>query len=361
MAEKIKILYVDDEINNLISFNASFRLDFNILTAENTTKAEALLAEHPDIRIVFSDQRMPDKTGVEFLSEIRYRYPNPIRILLTAYADLSTVIGAINKGNIFRFVSKPWIEAEILSAIEEANKFYLANSMLIVKNEELQLAYDELDKFAYSVSHDLREPLSSILSAVRLAREFDSLTDIHDLLKLMEKSVIKLNAFILSLHDYYATQRGELTIRDISLEVLANYFYDMYNVNANTAGVNFRLSFHQDGPFRGDDVSLKLIINNLLSNAFRYQRTDIEDKWVSLNLTANQNKAVITISDNGIGISAHHLQGIYKPFYKASFENGGAGLGLFNVKSALAKLSGEISVNSVEGEGTSFTITIPGK
>ncbi len=82
---------------------------------------------------------------------------------------------------------------------------------------------------------------------------------------------------------------------------------------------------------------------------------------VSLDVSAKDNKAIFTISDNGVGIPNQHLEGIFNPFYRASFEAGGAGLGLYNAKSALAKLSGEISVSSIEGEGTTFTVTIPGK
>lgn len=361
MSEKIKILYVDDELNNLISFKAAFRFDYHIYTADNTEAAFELLTAHPDIRIVFSDQRMPDKTGVEFLSEIRNRFPRPIRILLTAYADLETVVEAINKGHIFRFVRKPWIEAEIMSAIEEGNKFYVATSMLSVKNEELQLAYNELDKFAYSVSHDLREPLSGILSAIHLARQFDSVKDMQDLLRLMEKSVTRLNAFILSLHDYYATQRGELMIMDIDFKSLLEGLKDIYTVYANANGVEFNVSLEQDGTFRSDEVSLKLILNNLLSNAFKYQRKEEVNKFISLTVNASDREVRIVVKDNGVGIAEQHVEEIFNLFYRANYDEDGAGIGLYNVKSALAKLNGKVDVSSVPGEGTTFSITIPGK
>ncbi|HTH83395.1 MAG TPA: response regulator, partial [Mucilaginibacter sp.] len=171
MAEKIKVLYIDDEMDNLTGFKATLRLDYQVFTAVNVPGAMEYLVKHPDIRVIFCDQRMPVKTGVEFFEEIRGTFPLPVRILLTAYTDIESVIDAINRGNIFRFVKKPWAEADIISAIEEANKFYQTNSMLSVKNDELQKAYSELDKFAYSVSHDIRGPLSGILGAINVARE----------------------------------------------------------------------------------------------------------------------------------------------------------------------------------------------
>ncbi|RZL33918.1 MAG: response regulator, partial [Pedobacter sp.] len=85
MSEKIKILYLDDELNNLIGFKATLRLDYIIYTAQNPSEAHAYLDKHPDIRVIFCDQRMPEKTGVEFFEEIRSVHPHPIRILLTAY------------------------------------------------------------------------------------------------------------------------------------------------------------------------------------------------------------------------------------------------------------------------------------
>src|SRR6202012_709013 len=156
MSEKIKVLYVDDEPDNFIGFKASLRLDYHILTAVNIPQAMSCLENHPDIKVIFCDQRMPGTTGVEFFEEIRVSYPLPVRILLTAYTDVESIIEAINKGNIFRYVKKPWIEADIISAIFEADKFYMANSMLAIKHDELQRAYNELNKFAYSVSHDIR-------------------------------------------------------------------------------------------------------------------------------------------------------------------------------------------------------------
>src|SRR5476651_1729880 len=143
MSEKIKILYVDDEPDNLVGFKASLRMDYHILTAVNIPQAMSCLSNHPDIKIIFCDQRMPETTGVEFFEDIRISHPLPVRILLTAYTDVESIIDAINKGNIFRYVKKPWLESDIRSAIAEAGKYYMVNSMLAIKNGELQKAYNE--------------------------------------------------------------------------------------------------------------------------------------------------------------------------------------------------------------------------
>jgi response regulator RpfG family c-di-GMP phosphodiesterase len=121
---KIKILYVDDEENNLFSFKATFRLKYQVFTAISGTKAIQVLDEHPDIEIIFTDQRMPEMTGVEFLESILPMHPDPVRILLTGYADLSASIDAVNRGKIFHYLSKPWNEDELHMTIERAYAAY---------------------------------------------------------------------------------------------------------------------------------------------------------------------------------------------------------------------------------------------
>ena len=361
MQRELEILYIDDEVNNLVSFKANFRYDYAILTASNTSEAEKILHSHPDIRIIFCDQRMPDEMGIDFLHRIKKDFPKPIRILLTAYANMETVIDAVNKGHIFRFVRKPWMNEEIVSAIEEANKFYIANSMLEVKNQELQKAYDELDKFAYSVSHDLRDPLTGVLSAVKLGLEFDSIDRIHELLALMDSSLVSLDAYIDSLRDYYLLRRGELMLSEINFEELfANIrqFYSMYTQNKDVA---FEISVDQKEIFNGDKALLELILHNLLSNAFKYQRKGQENQYVKLSVLVSERKAKIIVSDKGIGISREYVEDIFKLFFRASDQVRGMGFGLYNVQNALLKLHGKIDVQSQPDQGTTFTVVIPSK
>lgn len=256
MSEKIKILYLDDELNNLIGFKASLRLDYIIYTAQSSAEAIAYLDKNPDIRVVFCDQRMPDKTGVEFFEEIRSIHPNPIRILLTAYADIESVIDAINRGHVFRYVKKPWVDTDIISAIEEANKYYLANSMLTIKNEELRKAYIELDKFAYSVSHDIRGPLVGISGGIDLALQSKDINEIKEILVLMEQSVSKLDTFILNMHDYYSLERGELKITDVDFNKVAKEIEAIFAIYARTAEIDFKVNVKQNEAFWNDVVSI---------------------------------------------------------------------------------------------------------
>jgi len=359
--DKIKILYIDDEINNLHGFKATFRLDYNVFVAIDTNEAKAHLDKHPDMRIIFCDQRMPEKTGVQFFEEIRADHPYPIRMLLTGYADIESVIDAINRGHVFRYIKKPWTDVDIKTAIEEGNKFYLANSMLAIKNEELQKAYSELDKFAYSVTHDMRGPLLSILGAVDVARNMDDLNEVREILELMDKSVKKLDNFIRSIHDYYNLKRGELHITEIDFKDVTRDQEDIYMIAAKMNNIRFTTSVEQSEMFRCDEASMKIILNNLLSNAFKYQRKNIEEKFVDFSVEVSKGRATILVKDNGIGIHENHIAEIFNMFFRATSEEVGSGFGLYNVKDALLKLNGEITVDSKIDNGTTFKVVIPSK
>lgn len=331
------------------------------MIAVNATDAMQHLNSHPDIRVIFCDQRMPGKTGVQFFEEIRSRYPKPIRILLTGYSDIDSVIDSINLGNVFRYVKKPWNDADILGAINEANKFYVSNSLLAVQNEELQKAYNELDKFSYSVTHDMRGPLLSILGAIEAAQHMDDISEIREMLMLMKDSVRNLDDFIQSIHDYYNLNRGELEIKEIDFNEMVNEQTKIFNFTYLVSDVTFNTTINQKEIFRGDELSIKLILNNLLSNAFKYQRKENKEKLVDLNILVENGMAVIEVADNGVGIAENFLGDIFNMFFRASSHEVGSGFGLYNVKAAVTKLNGKITVDSEINKGTRFKVTIQNK
>ncbi|PZX51469.1 response regulator [Algoriphagus chordae] len=142
--EKIKILYVDDEENNLQAFKATFRRDYQIFIAIDANEARELL-KNEEVDIIITDQRMPGETGVEFLESIIPIYPKPIRILLTGYTDIQAVIDAINKGQVYHYLTKPWEEDYLRTVIKNAYEIYLLRKenekltkALIKSNEQLE-------------------------------------------------------------------------------------------------------------------------------------------------------------------------------------------------------------------------------
>ncbi len=144
METKISVLYVDDEENNLISFRATFRLKYKIYTALNGAEAIQIVKEKP-IDVIITDQRMPQMTGVEFLEEVIKVNPNPVRILLTGYADMSAVVDAVNKGKIFHYLSKPWSEEELDETIQRAYEIFSERKKIKESFSQLEITNEQLE------------------------------------------------------------------------------------------------------------------------------------------------------------------------------------------------------------------------
>lgn len=140
----INVLYVDDEENNLISFKAAFRRYFKIFTAISAHEAKIILAQN-DIHVLISDQRMPGTLGTELLAEALKNNPDQIRILLTGFADMEAIKDAINKGQIYHYLQKPWNDAELKETIENAYKIYHLKKEQQELNEKLLLNNEQLE------------------------------------------------------------------------------------------------------------------------------------------------------------------------------------------------------------------------
>ncbi|NEQ95655.1 MAG: response regulator [Cyanothece sp. SIO2G6] len=117
---KSKILVVDDEPDNLDLLYRTFRREFKVLKAESGPEALRLLEQQDDIAVIISDQRMPSMSGTEFLSLTATQYPDIIRIILTGYTDVEDLVEAINAGQVFKYVTKPWDEEELRGVVQQA-------------------------------------------------------------------------------------------------------------------------------------------------------------------------------------------------------------------------------------------------
>jgi DNA-binding NtrC family response regulator len=143
---QIGVLYVDDEVNNLNSFKAAFRRYFNIYTAQSAKEGRKIL-ESGEIGVIITDQRMPGETGIEFLESVLPIYPDTIRILLTGFSDINAVMGAINRGQVYKYLVKPWQDDELKMYIQNALELHslrkenkdLANKLKIANLELEQL------------------------------------------------------------------------------------------------------------------------------------------------------------------------------------------------------------------------------
>jgi signal transduction histidine kinase len=225
-------------------------------------------------------------------------------------------------------------------------------------NQELSKRNTELDNFVYSVSHDLRAPIASVLGLINLAKKD---IDIHmkDMyLDMIQKSSLQQDLFIKEILDQSRNSRLEVKREEIMFQALIEETFTQLKFATNAVqNVEKVILVNQHQPFFSDRWRLKVILNNIISNAIRYRNG--RDPVIRVNVDINGNAATVAIEDNGKGIEKDHLPNIYKMFYRATDDGAGSGLGLYIVKEAIEKLNGDITIESEIGKGTRVHLLIP--
>lgn len=171
--DKLKLLYVDDEEVNLSNFKMAMQRHFTIITALSAQEALDCFNEHNDIALVVADQRMPGKSGTELLGEIRVLYPDTVRLMLTAYSDPEDIMAAINKGEVYHYLTKPWKEEILLDTLNKAAEKYRLTKENKYLLKELSVKNEALEKEIYN-SRILKDSLvrrDLILDAVTVTSQ----------------------------------------------------------------------------------------------------------------------------------------------------------------------------------------------
>lgn len=354
--EKTSILYLDDEENNLTAFKASFRRNFTVHITSRADEAVNILKQNK-VHLIVADQKMPDISGVEFLELVRSEFPDPIRILLTGYADIEAVIDAINRGQVYRYITKPWDEQELRMVFTNAREHYDTKTQLKAKNEELSKAFKDLKRFVYSASHDLRAPLASIRSITELAKS-EAPTQDNNYIGMIETNVVKLDYFTQNLINFYQNLSDELRLENVEFpslldEVLnkSRHFIADKEVAIRTSDVLSHL--------RTDRNRLAVILGNLLVNAFIHGASENKPVQVNVSLIEWDTDFVLKVSDNGQGIAPQKLKEIHEMLKGVKEHESGFGMGLYIVREVTRTLGGSIELNSGEGNGTEVVITLP--
>ena len=226
-----------------------------------------------------------------------------------------------------------------------------------INNEHLVVANNELDKFVYSASHDLRSPITSLKGLIEVAQLEESPSEIKKYLRLMYKSLVKQDQFISDIVDYSRNKRKDILWERVEISELIEDVLLQHISQYSKEEVVIEKDLCIDSLY-SDSLRLRIILNNLISNALKYADTEKEQIKLFLRFYASDEDYIIEIEDNGIGIREELLQRIFEMFFVTN-TNLGSGLGLYITKQAVENLNGTISVDSVVGQGTLFTITIP--
>ncbi|WP_198673664.1 response regulator [Algibacillus agarilyticus] len=408
------ILLVDDEPEVLNALRRLFRgKNYQVYLANSGAEGIDVLRENT-IDIVISDVRMPKMSGTDFLKTVFTEWPEVKRIVLTGHADFSETLKLVNDCQLFRYFHKPWQKDDLKAAVDQAaeqRRLYKENIALQALTQkqnaqlqklnqmldekvkkstsELQITTEKLNdelliekqlrqarieadeaneaksRFLATMSHEIRSPLNAILVMNNLLLESTLNDEQKEHAKLAHHAGQILLSLINDILDFSKIESGELSLHNqwFNLKNLANTTHKILSSQADIKGIEFKLNLDDNinGLFHADEIRLKQILINMLSNAIKFT----ESGHVALNIykEAPNSLLVIQIEDSGIGIPLKQQNRIFSEFVQveddANRRFGGTGLGLSIVKQLVIKMGGAIKLISTPGIGSTFTVTLP--
>lgn len=238
-------------------------------------------------------------------------------------------------------------------------KIVTLNQRLKEKNQRLVAVNEELDRYVYRVSHDLRSPITSLMSLNKLIRSADNLDTVKDLLQMQDDCIQKLDVHIQQIIEISRNIKTDLVISDINFSQLLNEVMMELKFMSVEARIEVILKVEQYAPFYTDKQRLSIILSNLLSNGLKYFNSEAKNRYLSCTVKVNSQRALIEIEDNGIGISSEDKTKLFKMFFRGTSQSKGSGLGLYIVKEMVGKLQGTIRVDSERFVYTKFSIELP--
>jgi signal transduction histidine kinase len=333
-----------------------------------------------------TDQRMPGMTGVEFLHRVRGAYPEAVRLLFTGYADIKAVVDAINQGNVYRYITKPWDPDELQAVIRQAADQYdllverrQLLSELQAKNQDLEQANDRLrqanelkEAFIRVASHELRTPITILMGLTELSLKTPGLGGpLADWLQHIHRASGRLNHLTNQLVQMLAAGRFEPVVarQPTDLAALVREAADEVRPFIEKRRQDLRLDLAPDlGSLPLDPDKVRDAVAHLLLNAIKFTPDGGQVRVAACRLP--DGGAEIRVSDTGTGIAADCLPHVFEPFFTARdvsrhssghFEFGkrGLGLGLALVKGFVEMHGGRVTVSSAPGQGTTFVVTLP--
>ncbi|MEK7358386.1 MAG: hybrid sensor histidine kinase/response regulator [Bdellovibrionota bacterium] len=317
---KHSILCVDDEVDNVDSLERLFRRKYDVLKATSAKEALVLLAKHP-VTVIISDQRMPNMTGVEFLSESIKSHPDAIRILLTGYTDIESVVAAINSGQIYRYVTKPWDPVDLSNAIDKAVERYEIGRELVEKNRALQIALDELqvldqakNQFMVLVNHELKTPLTSMMSFADLLAETKLETEQSKMLTRIKQAALRLQEMINDALEFVSaeTSQTRIDLKPVAARQLFSALQVPELVSSVATTRKLELDFLvENQTLLCDEKIVRNVYRRLLHNAVKFAEAS---STVTVRGRSHDGKYGVSIENKGPAIDKKRIDQLMKPF-----------------------------------------------
>lgn len=233
---------------------------------------------------------------------------------------------------------------------------YHSQKSMAEKNDQLQKANAELDRFVYSASHDLRAPLSSLLGLIEVAQLDHAAVDRY--LGMMKTKIYDLENFIKEIIAYSRNARMDIKKQPVNLHRTVNEVTEALAFSVGNPDICIENVVPEDMVLYTDSMRLKIVLSNLIDNSLKYRDEKKEKPFIRIEALQRDHVKVIIVKDNGLGIDQLYLDKIFHMFFRASEQSKGSGLGLYIVKETLAKINGSIQVESALGTGTTFLVEL---
>jgi signal transduction histidine kinase len=365
MEKKLKILMLEDNQDDVVLIERILQKDnLSFITTCVDTRDEfneAIKSFQPDV--VLSDHGLPQFNSIEALKICLKECAFTPFILVTGTVSEDFAITCLNQGaddyilksNLSRLPSA------IRRAVKERKLEILkreARRALRRQNDELSKVNDELDNFVYSVSHNLRAPLTSVLGLLSLAELENKDENVEIFHEMMRTSILRLDETLKEILDYSRNVRRDVESEKIDFELLIKTTIDNLSYLDNNNTIAWRITVDNRMVFFNDAKRLGQIFNNIISNSIIY-RDQNKKAAIGIEVSGDNDQVIVTIADNGIGIEEEILPKVFNMFYRGTEKSDGAGLGLYITREIVKKLNGQLEINSIKGRGTTVSITMP--
>jgi two-component system sensor histidine kinase/response regulator len=372
--KKPVILCVDDEKVILVSLKQQlkrhFQADYRLEIAESGEEAldivEELLKEGIELPITISDQMMPVMKGHELLEQIHTISPKTFNILLTGQADADAIGYAVNRANLYRYLSKPWDSDDLKLTVKEALRSYHQERQLIDRTQTLIELNQQKNLFLGIAAHDLKNPLSAIQGYAQMIKsDFDEMPK-KEIIEIVDKiDTISHHMFelVTSLLDVNAIEvrQQQISLTRIDLYPILQALVEHYHQPADKKNIQLHCECAKGQYYAwAEQNGIHEVLDNLISNAVKYSSFG---QSISVSLAKTPKFIHCKIKDQGPGFSDEDKKKLFGQFARLSAKPTGgehsSGLGLFIVKKWVEAMQGKVWCDSQLGQGTIFMIELP--
>lgn len=378
------ILLVDDEENIRNALTRVLKSEgYHILGAKSGAEALRILAEE-QVHVILSDLGMPEMDGVTLLKKVARNYPDTVRLVVSAYADAQNILAAVNTGEIYRYIVKPWNDLELRISVRQAIAFQnlkaekqhlldqLRESNCLLEQKVEQRTHQLvasmnmalLGNNTTQIVHNLNNTLSNIwglfyrLNEELFTEEFTK----EDMMNLCKDGLMcaeKMHEIVSGILNY-ARNEKQFKTEPVDINTIVTEEERFFTMNQTYKyGIKRSLALTPSLPkVVGNVIQIRQILDNVIKNAIDAMENSSQ-KELTFQTYARDNDVVIKISDTGEGIAEGNLHKIFDAQYTTKALGKGTGLGLASAKSMVEAYGGRLEVSSKLGVGTSFEISLP--